>query len=282
MDVKHFFGKSVYDRTEPPKGTRAKPVFSETVEDFYYNITDALKKGVPFIYVLDSQDSLDSAAARKKFNEQKKASESEKDSAGSYGDGKAKYHSENIRRVITGLRKTGSILIIIGQTRDNLGFGFQKKTRSGGKSLRFYAHVEMWTSVEKTLKKRVRKKDRTIGNRVLVEVKKNRVSGKIGKDRAVRIPILVGHGIDDVGSCVDYLIEEEHWKKSKGQDGKTKYLASEFDVRGGRDQLVRYVEENDLEKQLAQVVADVWMEIEDACAPKRKMKYNKQHGTSQD
>jgi len=213
MDVEHYFGKAVARRMEPPAYIGKKPVFSSTVESFYYHLSDAIADGRPFIYVLDSQDALTSVAAKKKFSEQKSASGKGEQSAGSFGDGKAKYHSENLRIMLAGIKKIKSILIVIGQTRDNLGFGFEKKTRSGGKALRFYANLEIWTSVGKKIKKLVRGKDRTVGVRCLAEIKKNRVTGKIGKDRSVEIPIYYGLGIDDVGSCVDYLLAEKHWTK---------------------------------------------------------------------
>lgn len=283
MDVAHYFGKEVAKRMEPPEVRKGQPVFSDTIESFYYHISDLFRAGRPFVYVLDSQDSLTSTAAAKKFQTQKKASEEEKDSAGSYGDGKAKYHSEHIRQVLSGLRKTKSILIIIGQTRDNLGFGFETKTRSGGRALRFYANLEIWTSVVGKIKKTVREKERTVGARCLAEVKKNRVTGKVGKDRSAQIPIYYDLGIDDVGSCVDFLIAEKHWprvmkdEEKTEKDGKKKktkdYNASDLLFQGSRNQIISYIEEEDLEEKLRKVTAKVWKTIEDECLPNRKRRY---------
>jgi len=278
MDNEFFFGKEVARRIEPPKrDKRGEPVNSDTVEDFYFNITDAIKAGRPFIYVLDSQDGLGSDSSEEKFEKQKKAASQGGDAAGSYGDGKAKYHSEHIRMVISKIRKMGSILIIIGQTRDNLGMGFEKKIRSGGKALRFYANMEIWTSVKEKIKKLVRGKERTVGSYVLAEVKKNRVSGKIGKDRAAVIPILYDYGIDDVGSCVDYLIDEKHWKTTKSdgeEEGKKKiYDCPEIMFKGSRNRIVRYVEDEGLEKKLRDTVAKVWREIDEECSTGRARRY---------
>lgn len=132
MDIEHYFGKETARRVEAPRTVKGEPVMSHTVEDFYYNLFDVIDQGEPFIYVLDSQDALTSSASNKKFRKQKAAAESDKEAAGSYGDGKAKYHSEHLRLALSGIRKLQSILIIIGQTRDNIGFGFEKKTRAGG------------------------------------------------------------------------------------------------------------------------------------------------------
>lgn len=263
MDIEHYFGKEVDKRMER--------VCSRTIQKFYYHMQDAIEQGDPFIYVLDSQDALDSASSKKKFKEQRQASEKGEKETGSFGDGKAKYHSENIRWVLSGLRKTKSILIIIGQTRDNLGMGFEKKTRSGGKALRFYANLEIWTSVKGKIKKFVRDKDRTIGAQCLAEVKKNRVTGKIGKDRSVLVPIYYDLGIDDVGSCVDFLIAEKHWGKAK--ESKSVYDATDIWFEGKRDEIIAYIEEEDLEQKVKQITAQVWKEIENECLSNRKKRY---------
>lgn len=270
MDIAFYFGEATQKRMRAPsKDEEKQPVYSSTVESFYYHLDSAIArakaKGRAFIYVLDSQDALTSEAANEKFGEQKEAFQKGKDSAGSYGDGKAKYHSENIRRALVGIRETGSILIIIGQTRDNLGMGFEKKTRSGGRSLRFYATLEMWSSVKEKIKKTVKGKPRTIGILAEIAIKKNRFTGK---DRTVRIPIYHSHGIDDVGSCVDYLVEEGHWGQRKGS-----IVAKDVDFEGSREALIRHIEENDLQRDVAELVGEVWAGIEAACAVPRKPKY---------
>lgn len=280
MDIEHYFGKEVARRMEPPAVRKGRPVFSDTIESFYFNIMSAIEQGEPFIYVLDSQDALDSKAARKKLLEQREAHTEGKDAKGSYGDGKAKYHSEKLRTILSGVKKLRSILIIIGQTRDNLGFGFEPKTRSGGRALKFYATLEIWTSVGRKLKKRVRGTPRTVGAVCLAEVKKNRVSGKVGKDRQVEIPIYYNLGIDDVGSCVDYLIAEGHWRKvKKKKDGEEReekkpiYDATELLFQGTRGQIIGHIEEEGLEGKVRQLTAKLWQEIETECLPQRKRRY---------
>jgi RecA/RadA recombinase len=268
MDIEHYFGKEVARRLEPPAKRKGHSVMSDTVESFYYHVSDLLEDGSPFIYVLDSQDALSSSSAGEKFRQQKQAAAEGKEAAGSYGDGKAKYHSEHIREILTGLRKSESILIIIGQTRDNLGFGFEQKTRSGGKALRFYANLEMWSSVYGKLKRKVRGKDRTVGTHCTVEVRKNRVTGKIGKDRAVLLPIYYGLGIDDVGSCIDFLVAEKHWSKSKGI-----IAASEMKVEMGRSDLIQHIESHNFESPLRRLVQKVWREVEAECVVERKRRY---------
>lgn len=268
MDIPFYFGEKVAKRIEPPKVVKGVAVNSDTVESFYYGMEDLFKDGRPFIYVLDSQDSLTSEFSSKKFAKRKAAAESGEDATGSYGDGKAKYHSENLRHVISGLRKTKSILIIIGQTRDNLGMGFEQKTRSGGRALRFYANLEIWTSVAGKIKKTVRGKERTLGIRCLAEVKKNRVTGKVGKDRSVQIPIYYGLGIDDVGSCVDFLASEQHWQR------EDKIIdAHDILFKGSREKVIHFIEEEGLEEKVMGITAQVWNQIEQECMPNRKRRY---------
>jgi hypothetical protein len=285
MDVEKYFGKELARRLEPPRvSKKGRPIYSDEVEDFYYHIDDALEVGKPFIYILDSQDGLNSNAQRRKFEEQKAAARKGKEAAGSYGDGKAKYHSEHLRQVVGELRHTGSILIITGQTRDNVSrIGFDKKTRSGGKSLRFYAHLEIWTSVHHKIKQRILGKERTVGNECLAEVRKNRVTGKIGKDRAVTLPIYPGLGIDDIGSCVGFLIDEGHWSKVKQpkQSGdedrqdraKPIYEAKEVLLKGTLEQIIAAIEEDGLEDKVRETAGKVWAEIEAQCVPQRKKRY---------
>jgi len=73
MDIERFFGKKLAERLEPPSyDSNDEPFNSETVEDFYYHLDDALKQKKPFIYVMDSITSLSSVADDDKFDENKK------------------------------------------------------------------------------------------------------------------------------------------------------------------------------------------------------------------
>jgi RecA/RadA recombinase len=270
MDIKRFFGSRVAERLEPPGRAFAQsgpesPQYSSTIEEFYYHVDDALQKGKPFIYILDSMDSLSSKEEVEKFKETKDAYRKGKQVAGSYGDGKAKKNSQNIRRLLHQLRASGSILLIIGQTRDNLGFGFETKTRSGGKSLRFYACLEMWSAIKGKITKTVGNKKRQLGIYCQVQLKKNRITGQ---EHTVIVPIYHSYGIDDIGSCVDYLIEEGHWK---GADKKI--VAPEFNFEGSKEKLVQHIEQEDMEKDLKDIAGDVWRDIEEACGIKRKNRY---------
>jgi len=265
MDLKRFFGAAVAGRIEPPAGTRVEPVYSTTIEEFYFHLDDVLESGKPAIYVLDSMDGLSSETERDYFAKHKEAIRKGKEIAGTYGDGKAKLNSMRIRQVLPRIRETGSILIIISQTRDDLGFGPAKRTRSGGRALRFYATIEIWSRVRGVITRTVRGKPRQIGVWVELEVKKNRVSGR---NRAVYVPIYYTYGIDDVGACVRWLCEEGYWKSERKI-----VTAPDFDFKGREADLVRHIEKVDGVERLKMIVQDVWDEIEAACELKRAPRY---------
>jgi RecA/RadA recombinase len=266
MNIERFFGKKVSQKMEPPSlDPKNKPIFSTSVEEFYYHVDDALDQKKPFIYILDSMDSLTSKPEKSKFKETKTADRKEKQITGSFGDGKAKINASNLRRLMSPLGKSGSILIIITQTHDNLAFGFEKKTRSGGHALRFYACLEIWSSVAKKLKKTVRGKARQVGISCKLQVKKNRVNGK---EASITIPIYHSYGFDDMGSLVDYLLEEGHWS------GRMKKLeAPEFDFKGNKEALIDHIESTDSEQVLIDLAYKIWKEISDKCELKRKKRY---------
>jgi hypothetical protein len=212
-------------------------------------------------------DALFSEAEDKKFDEQKTARRRGREVAGSYGDGKAKKNSAGIRRVLQILQRTKSILIVISQTRDNIGFGaqFNPKTHAGGRALKFYATVELWSSVREKIKIPVNGKKRTVGIVCRVDTKKNRVTGR---DRTVEFPIYHSVGIDDVGANIAFLLAEVHWKESAGT-----ITAPEFDFRAKMPKLIEQIETDGNDIELQRIVAGVWADIEAKCLVKRKKRY---------
>lgn len=267
MNTRRFFGSKMADRLMPPNGTKGEPVYSETVEDLYFTLDDKLNSGRPFIYVVDSMDGLIAKDDKKKFQKHKAAHRKGQEEPGSYGMSKAKANV-NLRMMMRRMEQSGSIVIIIFQTRDNVnafGWGAPAKTRSGGTAPKFFAHLELWTSIVKKITKEVKGKKRHIGTVVQIDIQKNRLTGWEGK---VQMPFLKTVGIDNVGGCIDYLVDEGHWKKS----GKG-VAAKEFGVTKDREALVHYVEENGLERKLGLLVKTVFNEIMSECTPERKRRY---------
>jgi RecA/RadA recombinase len=270
MDFRKFFGAAMAERVQPPKGTREEPIYSNTLEEFYYNLDDVSKEG-PFIYVLDSMDALTTDEELDTFSASKKSGKSE----GTYGTSKAKKNSTYMRIAFNKIRQSKSILVLISQTRDNIGFGakFNPKTRGGGNALTFYAALEMWTSKAGHLKAKTGLEQ---GIYCKIRVKKNRLTGR---DRTVVIPILHSFGVDETGSMVDWLVDCGHWKSNKekkpGQQGVVgKIDATDFDIVADRENLVKHIEESGLERDLQRITAEKWTEIEEASQVHRKERYS--------
>lgn len=270
MDKVKFFGPKMAARVEPPSRDKAGNArCSYLLEDVYFNIHNALEEDKPFIYVIDSMDSLTSGQEVDKFAERKKAREADKETTGTMTDGKAKINSSDMRLLITPLFKKQSIVLAIHQTRDRIGFGAQysPKTRSGGNAPGFYACMELWTKVVQKLSKHIKGKDRQIGTLIEVETRKDRMGGK---DRKVTIPIYWSVGIDDVGACVDYLVEEKHWKKAESGG---KINAKELGYIHTKEGIIRLIQADHKQRDVQEIVADVWDEIEAACVVDRMNKY---------
>lgn len=276
MDMEKYFGARMARRLEPPAIRDGAPVYSETVEDFYFNLDDALDaaeepNGQPFIYLLDSMDALGSDYSEAKFQEAKKAARGGKAAKGDYGDGKAKQNSVRIRGVVARLRATGSILIVLSQTRDDIGAGIfdEQKTHAGGHALKFYATVQLWSSVGAKIKKTIKERDIVVGVNCRVKVKKNRITGR---ERTVEFPIYYDTGIDDIGGMVDFLTAWKIWDKAKG--GFIDATPDFTGIKLRRDDLIKWVEDNDLREDLEDVVQTAWAQIEANIATERKSKYD--------
>jgi RecA/RadA recombinase len=292
MDMAKYYGEAMAERTEPPawgiyeelKGVMVfKPdppkkqenaAYSQRIEDFYYNLDDALTRaeegGEPFIYLLDSMDALDSKYAEAKFQEAKKEGRGGAKAKGDYGDGKAKKNSTYLRGMVQRLSDTGSILVILSQTRDNIDAGMfdEQQVAAGGKALKFYATVQLWSSVAAKIKKTVAGRDIIVGVMCRVKTKKNRLTGK---ERTVEFPIYYGSGIDDIGGMVDYLTYWKFWPKNK--TGVINATADFDEIEERREPLIKWLEDNDMRADLEEVVADAFAEVERRAAVERKPKY---------
>lgn len=251
FDMDALFGNTA-SRLEPPNKTEdGEPKPSRTIEDFYGNVVRAVQEEKPFVYILDSFDALSS----KEGQDRKEKFASGEEVGGSYKLDKQKAASEMLCNIADDIKNTKSLIIVISQTRDNISpMSFATKTRSGGRALKFYSTHEMWLAVGKTLKKKVRGKDRTIGVNTVVKLTKNKVTGK---HTIIDFPILYTYGVDDTTSCIEYLVSEGHWKKKGG-----KIVAEEFSQEGQMKTLVKWIEDNNKESELQDIVESVWMEIE--------------------
>jgi hypothetical protein len=125
--------------------------------------------------------------------------------------------------------------------------------------------LEIWTTIREKISRVVKGKKRQIGIKSQIKIKKNRVTGR---ERIVEVPIYHSYGMDDTGSCVDWLISEKHWPKSSSG-----VKAEEFDFVGKEEKLIRHIEDNGLQNDLHLIVEDVWNDIESQCEIKRTKRY---------
>jgi len=267
FDKEKLFGKKLIRRLKAPAYKGEEPLFSDTIQDFHMYIKDAIEKPYPFIYILDSFDSVDAQEDQKYIEQVRKAwKKGTKKEGGTYGAAKAKQASTILRNIRADIHRTKSLIIIISQTRDNMNamsFG-SKKTRSGGKALKFYSWQEQWMYLGKKITSGVNKKIQ-IGINTITKLGKNRETGKL---RTITYPIYNDLGIDDVGANIAYLIEQKWIKKRKNT-----LVVPELDFEGTRTNFIEYIEENNLEKELQKMVGICWNEYEETLKLNRKPRY---------
>lgn len=265
FDLDELFNKRFSERLETD-------IISKTVEDLNDNLARAAKDDRPFIYVTDSFDALTTEAAIAKDDDNRKAREKGNQTKGDYGDGKPKLASRMFSQRIQEIGEQDSLLIIISQTRDNIGFGamFTPKTRSGGKALKFYAFHEVWLACQKKEKEG----KRTVVTNVQAKITKNKLNGRHGESY---FPVRFDYGIDNTESCINFLRDEGGWSGTRkacntqgfyvleDSKGKTKHPSIK--------QIIDWVEENDKEKELYSLCQTAYDGIMEALKPKRKKKY---------
>jgi hypothetical protein len=264
FDMHYLFGEEFAEAVEAPEWDEEldEPLPSRTIEDFHCNVCDALEGDRPVIYVLDSFDSVDSEQDIKKTEEMRMARKKGNKMKGDYGMSKPKKASQLLRNICGRLKRTKSLLIIISQTRDNINpISFEKKTRAGGRALKFYCHHEIWLAMAGKLMS----KKHPIGNSVKCKITKNKLTGKF---RIIDFPIFYDYGVDDIRSCIDWLVAEKFWSKSG-----TSINAKEFGLKGQVGTLVRLIEEQQLEYKLRKLVGEKWTEVEESLRLNRKPKY---------
>lgn len=269
FDMGHLFGKKAAKRiTSPEEDEEGAPVNSHFIEDFNNNLMNLFEAGQQFIYVQDSFDSLDTEADDKKTEELRTARNKGNQSKGTYGMAKAKLASQYLRKICSELKKSKSLLSIVSQTRDDISLTYSAKTRSGGTALKFYAHHEMWLAVISKIMKTVKGKQRCIGVNCGIKITKNKLTGKV---REIQVPIYYDYGIDNIGSCIDWLLKEDCW----GGGGLKKInTRNTFSLDGmTRDKMIKGIEENGLQNELEELVGVSWKALEDSLRLDRKPKY---------
>ena len=223
---------------------------SDTVEAWHNHLKLELDKDDYdfMVYVIDSLDALST--------EQEKGKEI---TDGSYtAPIKGAKMSELFRRLTQEVSRKKALVVIISQIRDKIGVVFGKKyTRSGGRGMDFYASQVIYLAEKGKLKI----SDRVVGVNIRAKVDKNKVWKPY---REAEFPILFEYGIDDVGSMVDFLIDQKVIQKSG-----PRYVWKDKKIY--RENLI--VELEDCKEEVVKLVEDTWNALEEKCKVKRKPKY---------
>jgi len=254
FNVNYLFGSEIGQRIE------TKTV-SNTIQDFYGNILKAIHDGRPFVYILDSHDALTSREEQDRGLKMAGLKKQKGQERGSYKTEKPRLQSEILRVTAREIKSKEALIIIISQTRDNLGYGFTTKTRSGGRALKFYSCHEMWLSIKEPIKK----KNTEIGIHSNIKVSKNKLTGK---RRNVDAFIYDEMGVDDISANVDFLVEEGYWKKDKET-----ILATDFKIKGSKATIIKWIEDKMLQYEVQKMVGTQWRKIEEDLKLNRKRRY---------
>ena len=242
---------------------------SKTMQDFKANMLLLRKKGNPFIYVQDSLDSLTSdeelEKEMRKALAMAKSEEAAKKIAGSFGAEKAKIIGQILRMVNNAVKETNSLVIIVQQRRQKMNAlpFVSPYTTSGGEAPFYWSSHQIWLNKRSNIKRRNRK----IGTEITADVRKNKITGKL---RTIDFNIFTDYGIDDIGSTIDFLIDEKIWNKPTGK----KIITTNWEnVEGERDKLTHIIEEKGLVQELKKEVGEVWKDIEDSLRLRRKPRF---------
>jgi len=273
FDLEYMFPPLV-GRLKAPRYDGDLPLHSETIEDFEATILQLCKKSKqPFIYVLDSLDTLASTAEleREWKNALKNVKDKKdmKDIEQSYNTEKARKIHQVLRLVNSHLKKSDSALFIVQQTKQNFNKQFMYDPdwiTNGGKGPFFYSFHRIFLDTGAAIKEESRNMKHQIGSHTRCEVVKNKLTGKKRK-KGIEFDIYDDYGIDDVGSCVDFLIATEEFVKESGGYYIPKGLS---DKKMYRKDVIGMIEEEALERELRIIVGKVWNEIEDDIRPKNR------------
>jgi len=264
FDVPRMFGDDLDERMESPQeDDEGHPKYSDSIQDFLLNVDEAIKE--PCIYVEDSFDALTTDEDGQVVEALAKERRTGKKQAGSYAMQKPKIASMMFRKICHSLASSDSILIVLSQTRDKIGAGMfeSKKTRAGGKALKFYSSHEMWVSIKETLKK----SGFPIGILCQVKVSKNKLTGKV---RVVDFPIYYDYGVDDITSMIDFLLDQKWWKIS----GKNITTAHFDGFSGSKQEITQKAEEDDtFHKLLIWNTWQAWEAREEGLRLNRKRRF---------
>jgi hypothetical protein len=118
------------------------------------------------------------------------------------------------------------------------------------------------------VKGHIKRKESDVGVNVRVKISKNKITGKL---RIIEFPIYYDYGVDDIGSCIDFLIEEKHWSAVKNVVNTNNDICKEPVKIESLAAMI--AKDPDLYKILVETTTKVWRKIESSIETKLPPKY---------
>lgn len=225
----------------------------DTIEDIFEDLDAQLTKSkTPGLYVIDSLDALSSRAELKR-----------KIDEGSYGMEKQKRLGELFRRLARRAKAGNVSIIFISQVRDKIGVMFgEKHSRSGGKSLDFYASQILWLSHIGRIYggTKIGNSKRAIGVDVKAQCKKNKITTPFGE---CMFSIRFGYGILDIEASLDWLAEAKMLGKLNLKESEVDAFLK--DLNKATDEQYK-----DIGLAVKEAVVAAWKEVEARDEPVRR------------
>lgn len=221
---------------------------------------DRWEPGVFTLYIIDSLDSLPPEKSKERFK--KAALEDKPEESKAYAE-KASYLSQNFwGNLCSDVMGKDFTLIIISQVREKIGVIFgEKYYRAGGKGMDFYTHQVFWLAVLKRLTSKISVKGVQRVYQYGVNIKARQKRSKVSKPYSEgEFIILYDHGVDRIGSLVNFLYSGKKIKHKRKEYTKEKFI--------------QYLEDHPEEYELlVDKAQEIWDEAEEKIKPKRKPKY---------
>lgn len=262
-----------FDMFPKPKKPEREVV---TVEDWDYSLNKWLdtlhpEEGEVGIYVLDSLDSITDAATVARKEKRRGAYDKDKEfDEGSYAMTMQKFLSQEFFRGLTAkLTEKNALLYIISQERDNVGAGMYapKNKTSGGRALTFYETVKIVSK----LRAKDEAKDRVISAIAQITAEKTRHPYPF---RNCLVTLHFTYGVDSMSDEIDFLFDLRTKDKCELKARVCESIIWDEGMEPmTREELLKYIPENKLRKELKRRVIEKWEAIEESIKVVRPPKY---------